>query len=452
MPVRILALLNQRYEHLCRRLASRHDLVVNPTTYDFIRKSGGGSVASLETLFDPGDLAAIDRYVLEKSPEDCARLAMGFEAALSERGYADVKIYESLAPRFSNLSRQMLGIAVAVKRMAVEGGLGLLMVDNDVRPLQRVAIQLARAYGVPSLCLAHGLPGLANLHDRVYADIMSVFGERCRNWYRRAGVAEDRLAVTGSVVMDLHYRLRGEWEKSRALREIGLQSGLPVVCLATTWRSGLYLREHSYRPGDVMADTFRALARAQKARAFQLVLKPHPSDPYADKEYEALAQAEGLRVHSTYPRHLSLAPALAPLLRASDVVICFQSTMAVEALIYGARVMSLSLHVPETIFNDAASILKARTEEEVFRKTMEALRAPRTMEEEMLREADLLTLNALNDGRATDRVCALVDAMTATSNEQRATRSERGATSEGPKEPSRGPLDSPFATHHLPLP
>jgi hypothetical protein len=375
---------------------------------EFLADLPPGAARSLAEVLEPADLAAVERLVIERSAEQCARAALGVEGALDRAIGKPVRIYEDLALRFPEICRQVLAVTAAVRKLSDEGRLRLLLVDNDVRPLQRAAIEVARARGVPSLCLSHGLPSLANLHDEVHADLMAVFGERCRRWYAAAGVPSHRIVVTGAVILDAHYGLRRRGSREEARTLLGMPADRPVVTLATTWRSGLYLREYLYDPAEVVSETFSSLARAQQKSPFSLILKPHPSDPYSDEAYGDLAGREGLSIAAIPPRENNMPHALAPILRATDVLLCYQSTIALEALIHGARVISLSLHVPELVYGEAASIAKAATGAGLESALRESLESPPSSEEEERRNRDLCEYNAHNDGRATERVLRLI--------------------------------------------
>lgn len=404
----ILALVNEKYLHMLRALCSSADVVVSPSLREFLPGLPPGVVRSLAEVLEPADLAAVERLVLERSAEMGVRAALGVEGALARNVGKPVRIYEDLALRFPDICRQVLAATAAVNRLSDQGRLRLLLVDNDVRPLQRAAIEVARARGVPSLCLSHGLPSLANLHDEVHADLMAVFGDRCRRWYAAAGVPSHKVAVTGAVILDPHYALRRCGTREEARSQLGLPPDRPVVTLATTWRSGLYLREYLRDPADVVAETFSSLARAQTRWPFSLVLKPHPSDPYSDEAYRDLAGREGLSMDAVPPRENNMPHALAPLLRATDVLLCYQSTIALEGLIHGARVISLSLHVPELVYVEAASIAKAATAAQLESALEEAIELPPSAEEEEQRDRDLREYNAHNDGRATERVLRVI--------------------------------------------
>lgn len=407
----ILTLLNEKYLHLCGRLMDRYALVANASTHAHLTQMNPAGAHPIEELFEARELGQIESFVWEKSPEICARASMSLEEWFRTKHLSDLRVYESLALRFPNLCRQMYAIVEVVEKLVRGGRLALVLVENDVRPLQRAAIQTARMHGVPTLCLAHGVPSLVNLHDRVHADVMAVYGERCRRWYRAAGVEDDQLAVTGAVPFDLHYQLRKRGSKVEARRKLDLPPDRPVVVLATTWRSGLYLREYAYEVERVVEDSFRALGAVQNRLNFQLVLKLHPSDPYAESEYARVAGRCGATIHSFYPREFNMPQTLAPLLAAADVLACYQSTIGLEALLYGAGVISLSLHVPEVCFIEAESVLKADSGQAFEDALWQLLEADRDQDRGAAMERDLCHFNAGNDGLATERVCALIDRM-----------------------------------------
>jgi glycosyltransferase involved in cell wall biosynthesis len=266
----------------------------------------------------------------------------------------------------------------------------------------RAALAAARAAGVPSIALQHGIlyPTYFSYRHEPGEEacprptVTAVFGEAARRFLvEKGGYAPESLVLTGSPRFDDLLRRARERDRGTLRGRLGVRDGEALVAVASRYRP---IRRTHRAVGAVFAD----LVRAVEAVGAQARVKPHPAEPPE-------AYAADLRGQERV-RLLEPGLDLLDLLHAADVLVTVESLSAVEALVLGRPVVVLNmpsnlrdlveagvaLGVPAG--DDPAAALRAALEP----ATREALAAAR---------ARYLSDFALGvDGQATARILGLI--------------------------------------------
>ena len=84
---------------------------------------------------------------------------------------------------------------------------GRVLTANDVTAYNRVLVDAARRFGVPSVGIQHGITAEPNGHSMAHVDTLATWGEQAEEWYRvegakRGGVQTARFVVTGNPRYD----------------------------------------------------------------------------------------------------------------------------------------------------------------------------------------------------------------------------------------------------------
>jgi hypothetical protein len=204
----------------------------------------------------------------------------------------------------------------------------------------RAALCAARAAGVPSLALQHGI-----LYPKYYSyihapdegdcplpDRTAVFGDAARRLLVFLGrYRPESLSVTGSPKFDALVRSTPAGGPEALRASLGVAKDGPMVLVASRFRG--IRRTHQS-----IGSAFPALVRAVEAtEGVTCLVKPHPAEPAAP--YEAVLQKLGAR----RVRVVSPSADFIELIRAADALVTVESLSAVEALVLDRPVLVLNM-------------------------------------------------------------------------------------------------------------
>jgi hypothetical protein len=204
----------------------------------------------------------------------------------------------------------------------------------------RAALAAARAAGVPSVGVQHGIlypTYYSYIHapDERYCprpDRTAVFGEAARRFLvERGSYAPESLVVTGSPKFDDLLKAAATWDRAALRARYGVGEGQKLAVLASRFRA---IRATHQAVGSAFPALVRAVERIDGLRC---VVKPHPAEPSAPYE-AAIREAGAARV-------TLLAPSadLMELMFAADALITVESLSAVEALVLDRPVLVLNM-------------------------------------------------------------------------------------------------------------
>jgi hypothetical protein len=217
---------------------------------------------------------------------------------------------------------------------------GVLVLYAESSGWGRAALAAARAAGVPSLAIQHGI-----LYQRYYSyihapdelgcplpDRTAVFGEAARRLLVSLGrYRPESLVVTGSPKFDELVRSATPRGREALRSSLGVAHGQRLVLVASRFR-GIRQTHQS------IGSAFPALVRAVEGlEGVACLVKPHPAEP-ADA-YEAVIRQLGAR----RVRVLSPSADFLELILAADALVTVESLSAVEALVLDRPVLVLNM-------------------------------------------------------------------------------------------------------------
>jgi hypothetical protein len=282
--------------------------------------------------------------------EEGARALRYGEALLGDQQHPDVAREESLAYLGLNFLEwvETLGEAAAWQRWRASGRQGFLPVQRLRRILQQLrpdlvvatnsprseqaAIEAGQALGIPTLSMVDlfALPGDPYRARSVHADRIAVLSEATRHNLLEAGVAGERIVVTGNPAFDALTGAQAQAEAARFRADRGWGER-PVVL----WAGHM-------EPDD--ADPRWAGTALGQAVQQQLVECTLAHDPaclavrYHPNEWHRFAAPPPHpRLHWSQPDREPLLPVLA----AADVVVVQATTVGAQAHAAGKQVIAL---------------------------------------------------------------------------------------------------------------
>jgi hypothetical protein len=203
----------------------------------------------------------------------------------------------------------------------------------------RATVAAARAAGIPTVALQHGI-----LYPKYYSyrhgpdeaacpipDRTAVFGEEAqRTLVEMGGYAPESLVVTGSPKFDALLETARRLDRATVRARLGVAEGEPLLLVASRFR-GIRGTHQS------IGSAFPALVRAVERLSVRCVVKPHPAEPA--EGYRQVVQAE----NSARVTVLSSGADLLELLLACDALCTVESLSAVEALVLERPVLLLNM-------------------------------------------------------------------------------------------------------------
>ncbi|HCC23183.1 TPA: hypothetical protein DF272_03325 [Candidatus Falkowbacteria bacterium] len=196
---------------------------------------------------------------------------------------------------------------------------------DDCNPRHRGFLQSARAENIPTIIVQQGFlsPKSAEWAFNL-SQTVAVVGEESRKFLVEFGLAPDHVIVTGIPRFDAiaQFRLLPD-EQSSLLSDLKLDPVKPIITFISQPCVG-----GNFPSEQVRQDTFRRVYEvAALNSSWQLLVKTHPDEDYAVQER---------LIASVKAPNIILAPKtikLYPLLKVSRVVIVYQSTVGLEALL-----------------------------------------------------------------------------------------------------------------------
>ena len=259
-----------------------------------------------------------------------------------------------------------------------------LCLYNESGGLGRAAIAAARAAGVPTVGLQHGIlypryysyTYTAEETDALRPDHTAVFGETARRQLVEQGhYPASSLVLTGSPRFDDLLEASRSWDRTGARAALGVGEGARLIVVASRYK-GIRATHQS------IATAFPAFVRAVESMPDVLALvKPHPAE--SPRGYEEVMTREGAR----RLRLLTPQTSLLELLHAADLVVTVESLSAMEALVLGRPLIILNtptnlqelvdagvaIGVPEG--DDPRPAIEAALFDDATRERLEAARA-----------------------------------------------------------------------------
>ncbi len=300
--------------------------------------AGDPPYVSIRRYFSPGLCLRLTREFLRAGElfRELTRMP-GIERALSHRGIplgpeAMSSIRDAFFRQFPWTVRSYLEVETVLLREKPD----VLVLYAESSGLGRAAVAAARAHGIPSVAVQHGIMypqyySHEHAPDELERDPVpipsrtAVFGELAKELLvRRGSYPEERIVVTGSPKFDALVKGASGYDPARTRRTLQVPYGERFLVLATRWSA--------------VSPVFEELVRAiETLRDVLLLVKPHQAE--SPRPYEEVVR----RLAASRTRILAADQSLLPLLFASDGLITVDSFASSEALVLGRPVLVLNL-------------------------------------------------------------------------------------------------------------
>jgi hypothetical protein len=277
----------------------------------------------------------------------------------------------------------------------------------------RAAVAACRAASVPTVAIQHGIvypKYYSHRHDpeeqdTPVPDATALFGASARRLLTHLGHPRpDSLVLTGSPKFDELVERARAVDRDALRAKMGAAPGQPLLAVASRFRA---IRDTHAAIGAV----FPSLVAAVRALGVRCVVKPHPAESRA--EYLGAVGLSDPAVDV-----LSPSADLLDLLIAADALVTVESLSAIEALVVGRPVVILNMPTHLGALVDAGVALGVDAGADPADAVRRALLDPDTRN--ALQHARALYLDELAlgvDGRATERIVALLRAAAARGGE-----------------------------------
>ncbi len=301
------------------------------------------------------------RAALERIQSDWRRLRddSGYAAALSFRG---TPLLPALRPAlddvFSTRLEPLAWAAAETGRLLSEEPPAVVLLPYDAPPYQRVLADLARARGVPTALLLHGITFDADYpFVERHCDELFVWGPEQVTDYARARLPRAARAV-GNPGFDRH--------AGRATPPAGPVRRV-VVLPRAKW-GDILLGSSDFEPQRYALGVARAL---HEAGDFEIVFRPHPAE--SPEYYEELFRGSGGKVRVDH------ASAFGDVLAGADLVIGTYSTTLLEVMLLGKPLLCVNFTAGLEFaapFDGRWGVDVVRTPEELSRRLARLVKDP----------------------------------------------------------------------------
>jgi glycosyltransferase involved in cell wall biosynthesis len=307
-----------------------------------------------------------------------------------------------------------------LRRCANEADLRLIIVQQDISRDTRTIIEAGHRLGIPALHTLHGYPygavSAINLCGSSCADVVAVFSESAKDLFVSLGVPEERIAVTGNFEWDVLARPPRPGFREDMCARLGLDPNRPIITYALSYShrfSTVSVRHIDYvhKVASTVIDAFGELSTRHPD--WQFVFRPHPNDANAPQDVKSRAERAG--VGSICIDNVTSALCCVTM---TDVLVCCQSNLGIEAVIAGKPVVNCVIdEFAQAVFDegigrlylDENAVVSVRSVDAVAPAIEAALLDDGTRQQFLLRRPDTIRrFNGVNDGKAIDRLCALV--------------------------------------------
>ena len=315
-------------------------------------------------------------------------------------------------------ARGMFVVADTVRRIHRDHPIDICIVHNEEAPNLRMMVTTCQQLGIPTLHVVHAAFYYKHLywdfHDRIRADRVAVESEITRQqWFlSKAYNSPEQVVVTGRPEWDCQYHRRPPSRESMCAK-LGLDPSRPTLSVVGSW-VGPNLRNMAENSVAALRYLFEAV-RDLKGVEPQIAVRPHPGHAYSGTfgpdVYRELAAQFGVEIH--------LVPGdLQDFIDVASVVFSLESTVNGIAMIQKKPVISVTNTVLRAndpnwkggLWGQFEGVLGCYVDRDMITTAVntafcdeEYLAKLPAVQQRMMDE-----LNVGNDGRATERIIALV--------------------------------------------
>lgn len=370
------------------------------------------------------DLAPQDDTAITEAIARVHRASEALQDPAFRRAYAHIH-----DPQWDQLMRALnhalrndvyVGVVIAetVRAATERYDIRLAVVSEDHMRDNRALVNFAGQRGVPTLQVIHSVPTGSRMPlEPVSTEHVAVFSDYTRDQYVALGAPADRTVITGNPAWDPFVRPPLPGHKAAVCASMGLDPKRPIVNYAITAGADLtatfaaYPRHH-LDLAEAVVHAFVQLSREHPE--WQFLLRPRPGPHDADDFVDMLAAMPPDDVRAiTIDRNSPYNSVVV-----SDVLLCTQSNMGVEAIMMGKPAINVDIEAFGSaiyreglgpLFDERDAVLHARSSAEIVTAVEAAMLDEATRLELRARRAySLQKFNGACDGHATARVVDLI--------------------------------------------
>lgn len=340
---------------------------------------------------------------LKKAEKNARELTLGIKKEIKKSSifqeYPGVKplFQEFLCKTIFPLLPGIISFKEQTEKYLAKEKIKLLLLENDVLPFNKALVLIARKMKVRSFMLQHGLLCEENGHERIFADGAIVWGRASVNWYLQRGNEGKVLKITGNPKFDIIFK-KDYFERKIFFKRLGLDPGKKTIVFAS---QPYGIDELSaFIDQEERENTLKMISAAcKKLPGLQLIIKIHPREEIA--YYQDLCQKIGLGDKVPILKEIDLHN----LIKVSDGVIIKNSTVGLEALMLGVKILCLNVTLRKSLIPYAAEGIAALAEnKKEIEEDLERLVRLETKLEREKREIFVFNYNFRSDGKAAERV------------------------------------------------
>ncbi len=230
----------------------------------------------------------------------------------------------------------------ATRRFLREHGGDVLVSSLDSGGFTPWVCRAFSSMGKESIYFWHGLmiphreieEGLSPAFLPLHASRVAAFGAGIAGWYKKNGVASDRIHLVGFPDLASHRGALSRRRHSSICRILGLSPDKPIVVYATSVTAYGGRRAYSEETADeILRATQEILQELATDPNLQVVIKLHPGLSARElASYKRLVRAFSNAV-------VCQMPDISWLIRLCDILITYQSSTGIEALAYDKNVI-----------------------------------------------------------------------------------------------------------------
>jgi len=220
-----------------------------------------------------------------------------------------------------------------------------IVLRHDVWELQRVCVEVAKKFSVPTIVVQHGVFGEKG-EKEIFADKIAVWGDLCATIYESFGNKKDKCRVTGNPRIDRFFSRQPEFSRERVCALLNLDENKKIILLASgVYRSFL----SSYLTGDENQPIISELIKIMKDMPqYQLIIKLHP---YETEEFSRSIIAYYGVSNVVITRNFDLHS----LINASDLFVTKRSSVGLKAMVLSKPVIIVNFEKRKEITPYASS-------------------------------------------------------------------------------------------------
>lgn len=344
----------------------------------------------------------IDKEIRKKAKKNSTLLHKKWEE-ISEIPYDSVG--EQFKPALNFFfSREMIYLIIlyyeTYKKIIQQEKIDLLCHSSGLGVISRCAMAAAHKSGIKSLHIRHGAGAPFRRSDEIASTYHAVKGPKYKERYVSVGINPENIFVTGSVFMDEIVPYIKEGPENHETKKI---------LLATT----PWLEDNRGDMETYVRYISKFLREINRLDNLEIILKLHPREKTAEL-YRSIIDAggyENVKIVSGQGKD-QLKSRLYTLITESDVVMCFGSTVGVEAMVIGRPSLVIDL-IPNCyygpILGNRKKVLHLNPAEDISKIVSKILKNQKAREEIINNQQEIIREYLYKvDGKAGKRVLKII--------------------------------------------